>query len=85
MNYKEQIKASVTLRECPVCGYPAEFDIINMEICCLGCGIKMGMGIGPAFGEVDTLNKLAEAWNTRDKESAAATLMGIKELARVKK
>ena len=83
--YRDQVRASTKLRECPFCSYPAKLDSTLGWIKCMGCGTTMEVGIGPARGEVDTIEKLVKAWNSRDRQSAMATVMGIPELARTKK
>ena len=85
MSYKDQIVASSRLKECPFCGGVATiFEFGHGAIQCMDCPAKMEFGTGPR-GEDKTIDDLIEAWNTRNRESAAATILNVKELSRVKR
>jgi len=87
MSYKDQVRKSARLKECPFCGGVATInDARNMihTIRCMDCPAEMKFGIGPR-GEFKTIDDLIKAWNSRNRESAVATILNVKELSRVKK
>lgn len=73
-SYREKVRISAGLKECPFCGGVAVIDVTGRAIKCTECKIHI-----ESFGE-----DLKTLWNTRNRESAAATLLNIKDLARVK-
>ena len=86
MNLWEQVKKSANLRECPFCGSPATY-VNGDEVRCTSCHASINRYL--VYGNLHDKIKgnpltISELWNRRDKQSAAATLMGLKGLAKGK-